>query len=97
MVIMTLSAIDRLIAPRADKEGRPYVAGTGISVARFGALVAEGLTPQQMYDEVFDGALSLAQIHAALACYYENRAAIDAWTEEQDAEHDRQAALHDPA
>ncbi len=97
MGTMTLTGIDILIAARPDKEGRPYIAGTGVSVARFASLVDEGLSAREMYDDVFAGALTMAQIHAALACYYENRATIDAWLDEQDAEYDRRAAAQQPA
>ena len=66
--------------------------GTGVSVARFATLVDDGLSAREMHDEVFAVALSMAQIHAALACYYENRATIDAWLDEQAADYDIRAS-----
>lgn len=56
--------------------GRPRVAGTGVSVRRVAAWYRMGLEPEAIADEI--GHLSLAQVHAALAYYHANRAAIDA-------------------
>lgn len=56
--------------------GRPRIAGTGVSVRRVAAWYRKGLEPEEIADEI--GHLSLAQVHAALAYYHANRAAIDA-------------------
>ena len=84
-----LVGIGDLIETREDyREGRPYIAGTGVSVGRIGVLWREGLTAEQIADEKY---LSLTQVHAALAYYLANRAKIDADVEAQDAETDRVA------
>jgi uncharacterized protein (DUF433 family) len=56
--------------------GRPRIAGTGVSVRRVAGWYRMGLEPEEIADEL--GHLTLAQVHAALAYYHANRAAIDA-------------------
>lgn len=56
--------------------GRPRIADTGVSVRRVAAWYRKGLEPEEIAEEI--GHLSLAQVHAALAYYHANRAAIDA-------------------
>ena len=97
-----LVGIGDLIETREDyREGRPYIAGTGVSVGRIGVLWREGRTPEQIASDVFDGHLTLAQVYAALAYYMKNRALIDADLERQDEATDRAAeawyAAHTPA
>jgi uncharacterized protein (DUF433 family) len=63
--------------------GRPCIAGTGVSVAHIAELAEEGLTPEQIVDEVLSP-VTLAQVHAALAYYLTNRVAIEADRAEQE-------------
>ncbi len=66
----------KLISSNPDiRNGRPIIAGTGVCVSD---IVTVMLFQQKSVDELaawFD--LSLAQIHAALAYYYEHKAAVD--------------------
>lgn len=58
--------------------GKPRINGTGVTVGRIALLATgEGLTPQQIVDEVYTDYLTLAQVYGALAYYYLNREAID--------------------
>ncbi|MBI2764371.1 MAG: DUF433 domain-containing protein [Chloroflexi bacterium] len=82
----------RLIERRAGyREGRPFVAGTGVSVGRIGLLHNEGLAAAEIADEMH---LTLAQAHAALACYLLNKDLIDADLIAQDEETLRIADAH---
>ncbi len=69
--------------------GRPRIAGTGVAVRRIVGWYALGLTPEEIADRV--GHLSLAQVHAALACYHANREGIEADIAAEDAEAQRLA------
>jgi uncharacterized protein (DUF433 family) len=65
-----------LIATNPDvRGGRPVIAGTGVCVSD---LVIAMLFHQRNPDELAsDFALSLAQVYAALAYYYEHKAEVD--------------------
>ena len=56
--------------------GRPCIAGTGISIRRIATWHNMGSIPEEIVDNF--GYISLAQVHAALAYYYANKAEIDA-------------------
>jgi uncharacterized protein (DUF433 family) len=56
--------------------GRPCIAGTGVSVRRIAQWHNMGLIPEEIARKF--GHLSLAQVHAALACYHTNQVEIDA-------------------
>ena len=68
--------IGRLI-DRSSKvrNGRPCIAGTGISVHRIVGWYKLGLTPEQIVDRI--GHISMAQVHAALAYYHGNQEEIE--------------------
>ena len=74
--------------------GQPCVYPTGLTVARVAYLsIQEGLSPEQVIERTcFTGVISVAAIHAALAYYYENQAAIDAEVAESQRQHDELAA-----
>ena len=57
------------------RNGRPCIAGTGVSVRRVVAWENLGLTPEEIAAKI--GHVTLAQVHAALAYYYSNRDEID--------------------
>src|SRR5689334_18012677 len=78
---------DLIYADPAFRDGRPCIAGTGMSVARIVALKAQALTPEEIQVEYPH--LSLAQIHAALAYYYLNRKQMDAQIAAESAEAER--------
>ena len=67
----TVSDIGQLISCDPQfRQGRPCIAGTGVSVRRIVEWYKQGLTPEEIADEY--GHLSLAQVHAALAYYHAN-------------------------
>ena len=66
----------RKIEIELDSRGVAWVAGTRTKVREIVLdKTAWGLTPDQMHEQ--HPHLSLAQIHTALAYYYENQAAMD--------------------
>jgi len=74
--------------------GRPCIAGTGVTVRRIAVWHNMGLSPEEIMKNF--GHLSPAQVHAALAYYYANKAEIDAdleaeerLTEELERQHRR--------
>jgi uncharacterized protein (DUF433 family) len=56
--------------------GQPCIDSTRVRVKNIAALHKEGLAPEQMLVQY--PSLSLGQIHAALAYYYDKRGEIDA-------------------
>ena len=65
--------IGTLIERNTDlRKGRPWIAGTGVTVKRIAGWYNLGLTPEEIGARV--GHLSLAQVHAALTYYHANRA-----------------------
>jgi uncharacterized protein (DUF433 family) len=73
-----IAHIGDLIVSRPEyRGGRPCIAGTGVTVGTIAVRANEGLTPEQICEQ-WEGALSLAQVHAALAYYQVNKDAVDA-------------------
>lgn len=62
------------IEPKAGS-GRPMIAGTRISVARVAKDHARGDRPEEIIEH-YPG-LTLGQVHAALAYYYDHKEAMD--------------------
>lgn len=90
-----LVSLDRIIESRSDfRDGRPYIAGTRVSVAWIAALLREGLTADAMVADVFEGHITAAQVHAAIAFYLLNQETIDREEAIRDAEYDRAAAAN---
>jgi uncharacterized protein (DUF433 family) len=84
----TITDIGTLIVQSPDiREGRPRIAGTGVTVRRIVGWYKLGLTPEEIARRV--GHLSLAQVHAALAYYHANREAIEADIAAEEAEFER--------
>jgi uncharacterized protein (DUF433 family) len=63
--------------------GRPKIAGTGLTVSRIAIWYKMGMTPEEIALEYPH--LTLAQVHAALACYHINRDEIEADIAEEEA------------
>lgn len=83
----SVSDIGSLISRRPGLHGgRPCIAGTGVTVRRIAVLHNAGETPEEIVSN-FEY-LSLAQVHAALAYYYANKADIDADLEAEEREYD---------
>jgi len=74
------------------RNGRPCIAGTGISVHRIVGWYKLGLTPEQIGDRI--GHISLAQVHAALAYYHVNQAEIESDIAAEQAEAERLQREH---
>ena len=68
--------------------GRPRVAGTSVTVMRIAGWHRLGCEPEEVARKT---GLSLAQIHAALACYHANQEAIDSDLDDEASEYDRLA------
>jgi uncharacterized protein (DUF433 family) len=91
----SVTEIGSLISRRPEiRGGRPCIAGNGVSVRRVAQWHNMGYTPEEIANNF--GHLSLAQVHAALAYYYANKAEIDAdleteehFTEELERQHRR--------
>lgn len=67
--------------------GCPVIAGTGVTVRRIAVLYNEGLSAEEIADEIPH--LTLAQVYAALAYYHVNRDEIKADLAAQEAEAER--------
>ncbi|MBI5949135.1 MAG: DUF433 domain-containing protein [Chloroflexi bacterium] len=70
--------------------GRPFIAGTGITVDRIAVLTLQGSSPEEIVDD-YHPALSLGQVYAALAFYLLNKDRIDAEIVAMDEETERDA------
>jgi uncharacterized protein (DUF433 family) len=89
----TVTEIGSLISRHPGiRGGRPCIAGTGVSVRRIAVLHNTGEAPEEIASNF--GHLSLAQVHAALAYYYANKAEIDADLETEEREYDALASQH---
>ena len=78
LAIPPTSTLCDLLWLRPDyRGGRLCIAGTGISVARIGILHTQGLSVEEIWDDLFQS-VSLAHIHAALAYYLANQEAVEA-------------------
>lgn len=70
-----VQSIDLIVTNLAVRNGRPYVGGTGLRVTD---LVIAHLFHKRTPDEVAaDYEISLAQVYAGLAYYYEHKAELD--------------------
>ena len=80
--------IDSLIACAPGvRDGRPHIAGTGITVHRIVRWYKQGLTAEQIADEYSH--LTLAQVYAALSCYHANQTEMEQELAAEDAETER--------
>lgn len=74
------------------REGRPFIAGTGVTVDRIAVLTTvDGLNAEEI---AYEMSLSAEQVHAALAFYYANREAIEASLDEQERAFEEAARAH---
>jgi uncharacterized protein (DUF433 family) len=71
----------------AIRDGRPKIAGTGLTVSRIVGWYKMGMSPDEIAREYPH--LTLAQVHAALAYYHANAEEI-----ESDIAQEEQAAAH---
>lgn len=90
--------ISTLIAKSPELfEGRPYIAGTGITVRRIVGWYKLGYDADGIAKELDH--LTLAQVYAALAYYHTNKELVEADIAEEEVENRRieEAQLHDKA
>jgi uncharacterized protein (DUF433 family) len=82
MVERTVLSIDMIIADSEIRNGRPVIAGTGLRVQD---VAAHHIYRKYSPDELaYQLQISLAQVHAALAYYFDHKDEIDAQIEEDD-------------
>ena len=81
-----------------DTRGVAWIDDTNIKVLEVALeKLAHGSSPEEIYDQ-HRGALSLAQIHAALAWYYDHQSEFDAEIDRQlqDVDQRRAGSLNSP-
>jgi uncharacterized protein (DUF433 family) len=76
--------IGSLITSPETPQGKPLIAGTGITVHRIVILYKQGYSPEQIADEYEH--ITLAQVYAALAYYHANQQEIETDLAAEDAE-----------
>jgi uncharacterized protein (DUF433 family) len=78
------------------RAGKACIDGTRIAVVDIVALLKRGYRPEEMLDH-YQRPLTLAQVHSALAYYYDHEAEVDAYFEasrEAAAELEAERAKH---
>jgi uncharacterized protein (DUF433 family) len=76
-----------------DENAVARIEGSRIKVMHVAIRARQGLTAEQIHEGY--GHLSLSQIHAALAYYYDHQAAIDEQIKQSDAIADEYFSSHD--
>lgn len=72
----TMQSINLITTNPKMRNGRPCIAGTGLRVTDvIMATMFHDRTPGEI---ALDYSVSLAQVHAALACYYQHKDELDA-------------------
>ena len=69
------------------RNGRPHIAGTGVTVHRIASWYKLGYSPEEIAEQIDH--LSLAQVYTALAYYHANKDQIEADLAGDSAEHDK--------
>jgi uncharacterized protein (DUF433 family) len=93
VAITTSVDIGTLIASSPDKlGGRPYIAGTGITVRRIVGWYKLGYEAEEILKEIDH--LNIAQVYAALAYYHANQQSVEDDIAEEEAESRRIEAEH---
>lgn len=72
------------------RDGKPCIAGTGVSVRRIVGWYKMGMSPEEIADQY--GHISLAQVHAALTYYHANQ---DEMEREITAEEEEEQRLYE--
>lgn len=92
---MAMKTVEGLIeCDPGRRGGAPRIAGTGIGVATIAGLRDEGLPPEAIASEVFEGAISVAQVLAALAYFELNRDEVLRFVREEGEAYDASAGDH---
>jgi uncharacterized protein (DUF433 family) len=80
---------------RLDDNGVAWVDDTNVKVVEVAReKLAHGFSPEEMVYQHY-GNLTLAQVHAALAYYYDHQAAFDTQIEQELKEYERRAKAAD--
>ncbi len=77
--------------------GKACIAGTRVRVMDIVVLLKRGLPPAEMLEHYSSRPLTLAEVHSALAYYYDHRAEIEADLrndEKAEAEHEAERARY---
>jgi len=74
------------------RDGKPCIAGTGVSVRRVIGVYQAGSSPEEIADDF--GHLSLAQVHAAITYYYANQEQMEKEIQAEEAEEERLYEQH---
>ena len=85
IVMETMQSINLITTNPHVRHGRPCLAGTTLEIATIAMAKVMGQEPEEIAD---DYQLSLAQVYAALAYYYDHKSEIDATIQQR-----RQLAL----
>lgn len=89
----TVSNIGQLISRDPQyRDGKPCIAGTGITVHRIVGWYKHGMSPEEIARDYPH--MSLAQVYAALAFYHANSTQIDDEMRVEQAEEERIYAEH---
>jgi len=84
----TAMDIGSLIVSSPDiRNGRPHVAGTGITVHRIASWYKLGYSAEEIAEQLDH--LSLAQVYTALGYYHANKEQVEADLAADNEEHDR--------
>ncbi len=79
---VTVLSIDTIVSNPKIRRGRPIIAGTTLMVQDVAAHhIYKKYTPEEL---AYQLQISLAQVHAALAYYYDHKDEIDTQIEEND-------------
>jgi len=89
---LTVDIADLITCSSDVRGGRVRIAGTGVTVQSIVCSYKLGLSAEEIAEEF--GHLTLAQVHAALACYHSNREEIDSAIASDEAEAGRLAKQH---
>ncbi len=77
MATATTNVYSHVVKTEGVRGGKACIDNTRIAVADVVYSMKEGMSPEQIAEEDYPD-LSLAQVHAALAYYYDNREEIEA-------------------
>lgn len=79
--MQTIHTIEMIVSDPTVRNGRPCLAGTGLRVTD--VVIAHTFHDQSPDEIAVNYGVSLAAVYAALAYYYDNKAALDADIREQ--------------
>jgi len=82
-MVSTSSGYAHIAKDPGVRAGKACIEGTRIAVVDIVVLRERGLTPSQMLD-YYARPLTLAEVHSALAYYYDHRGEIEAYFEESE-------------